>query len=155
VTLADFLHALGVLALGALGWFTLEFLGRPIREFFSLRREVRQFMLLHWDDISADQLIDPEEMTEWREKLVSTRATFSNLGARLGAFDQGEPFASWVVMKMGFNLPKAAGNLRNLGIGFGARMEDREEIFKKMDAALKFRINPKQRNFYNPHNVGR
>lgn len=109
----------------------------------------------YWDDISADQLIDPEEMTEWREKLVSTRATFSNLGARLGAFDQGEPFASWVVMKMGFNLPKAAGNLRNLGIGFGARMEDPEEIFKKMDAALKFRINPKQRNFYNPHNVGR
>lgn len=40
MTWTDFLHALGVVGLGAIGWFTLEFVGRPVREFFSLRREV-------------------------------------------------------------------------------------------------------------------
>jgi hypothetical protein len=38
------LNALGVIALGAMGWFTLEFVGRPVRGFFDLRRQVRTHM---------------------------------------------------------------------------------------------------------------
>jgi hypothetical protein len=39
------LDAFGVLIFGAIGWFTLEFFGRPIRDFFDLRRRVRTEML--------------------------------------------------------------------------------------------------------------
>jgi len=157
VSQADLLHALAVVGLGAIGWFALEFLGRPIREFFSLRREVRRLMLLHWDDESADErlLTEDDDFSGWRQKAEATRGSFSDAGARLGAFDQGEPVASWFVRRMGFNLPKAAGNLRHLGVEFGARGEDRKEKFRKIDAALKFKINPNKRTIYSPHNVGR
>src|SRR5271156_841784 len=39
------LDAFGALFFGAIGWLALEFLGRPIRDFFDLRRRVRTEML--------------------------------------------------------------------------------------------------------------
>lgn len=157
MTTLDAIHALGIVVLGALGWFSLEFLGRPIREFVSLRQETRRLMLLHWDDPSAEDLSFYDDEGDPRyspEEWDQARNAFSEIAARLGAFDQGEPFASWLVRTMGFNLPKAAGNLRHLGSCFGARGENREEVFKKIDGALKFRANPNKPTFYSPHHVG-
>ena len=39
------ISAAGAILLGAIGWFTLEFVGRPIRQFFDLRREIHQQMM--------------------------------------------------------------------------------------------------------------
>jgi hypothetical protein len=148
-----FLNATGAIVLGAIGWFALEFLGRPLREFFNLRREARRLMLLHWDDRSADDvlIIDDDELQIWRRDMVSTRQNFGELAAKLASFDQGEWFAAKFVQMLGFNLKKASGNLRQLSVWFGAHGEEREKSFKKLDEALRFRIDP-TRKFYNPHN---
>ena len=41
-----YVYLLTVATTGAFGWFALEFLGRPIRNFFDMRRSVRDQMLL-------------------------------------------------------------------------------------------------------------
>jgi hypothetical protein len=157
MTLLDLLHALGVLGLGALGWVTLAFIGTPVREFYTMRREVRRLMLLHWDDDYSEDWegLDPEIIPSRRSARDSTRAAFKELASRIGSFDQGEPVASWFVRTLGFNLPKAAGNLRRISVWFGANGEDREGTFQKIDGALRFKANPKKSVPYNPHNVGR
>jgi hypothetical protein len=38
-------NALITIALGALGWIALEFIGRPVRSFFDLRRKIKALML--------------------------------------------------------------------------------------------------------------
>ena len=72
MTLPDLLHAFGVLALGALGWVTLAFVGSPVREFYTMRREVRRLMLLHWDDDYAEDWegIDPEVIPNRRSARI-------------------------------------------------------------------------------------
>jgi hypothetical protein len=157
MTLLDLLHALGVLGLGALGWVTLAFVGSPVREFYTMRREVRRLMLLHWDDDYAEDWegLDPEAIPNRRSARDSARAAFKELASRIGSFDQGEPIASWFVRRLGFNLPKAAGNLRHISVWFGANGEERDGTFKKLDAALRFKANPKKPAYYNPHNIGR
>lgn len=114
-------------------------------------------MLLHWDDGSADDIdpMDADALSKWHLQVDPTRTAFMDLGARLGSFDQGEPFASWFVRQLGFNLPKASGNLRQLGIWFGVRGEERADRFQKLDAGLKFQANPNKSLVYNPHNIGR
>ena len=42
--MAQFLSGLSDVLLGAMGWVALEFVGRPIRSFFDLRRETRRQM---------------------------------------------------------------------------------------------------------------
>ncbi len=42
-----------------------------------------------------------------------------------------------------------------MSVWFGANGEDRDATFKKLDAALRFKANPKKSGFYNPHNIGR
>jgi hypothetical protein len=150
---AIFLNAIGAVLLGAVGWFALEFFGRPLREFFNLRREIRRLMLLHWDDRAADDvMMDEDELQMWRKDLVLARNEFGELAAKLASFDQGEWFAAKFVQMLGFNLKKASGNLRQLNVWFGARGEDREKRFRNLDAALRFRIDP-TRKIYNPHNL--
>ncbi len=103
-------------------------------------------MLLHCDDIDEGQLINPEHAAEWQKTVVSTRTTFSDFGTRLSAFEQQKPFASWVVRKMGFNLAKAAWDLRSLGMIYGNDGEGHKgNRFNEMGAALKFQIHLKQR----------
>jgi hypothetical protein len=152
----DFIHGLGMFALGSSAWLGIVFLGRRIREFFSLRREIRHFVLLYWDGIDAGQLIDPERAAAWQEKIVAIRTALSDLGTRLGAFEKEKPFATWVISKMGFNLTKAGWDLRNFGIVLGTGDQDCDgSLFKKMDAALKLRINPNQRRLQGAHGVER
>jgi len=137
-----FLNALGAIALGAVGWFTLEFLGRPIREFFNIRREIRRLMLVHWDDATGDNL-SAADFAKLLSSLAPTRQEFTTLAARLDSFDQAE-LASWIIRRLGFDIPKAAGCLRRVGVS-SARREDRDANFRNLDIALHFR-SEKRRN---------
>jgi hypothetical protein len=51
-------NIVGVLALGALGWFGTSFVGRPLRDFFDLRREVIHKSMLY-DNVAATEYILP------------------------------------------------------------------------------------------------
>jgi hypothetical protein len=145
--------ALGV----ALGWICLHFIGQPIRDFFSLRREIRRLMLLHWDDDTAQDYNLHEETSarEFFGRFAPTRSAFHELAAQISAFHQGEALASWFVKWLGFDLPKASAQLKHISMFFGTYDENREKDFMRLDAALKFRINPSKRIIYNPYNTGR
>jgi hypothetical protein len=66
------------LVFGAIGWVVFEFLGRPVRSFFDLRRETKRQMLLHWD-ASLAYTIDPAELVNLRDDLKEPRAGASIL----------------------------------------------------------------------------
>jgi hypothetical protein len=148
------LNALGAFALGAVGWFTLEFFGRPIREFFSIRREIKRLMLLYWsEDSPSSDVLETGDFQSFYESLEPARTGFSNLAAQVIAFHQAEWLASWFVKLLGFDLPKAGNTLRELRF-FGVTNHDSDKTFQHLDRALRFRFD-QNRPFYNPYNPGR
>jgi hypothetical protein len=147
------LNALAALLLGAFGWFALEFVGRPVRKFFDLRQQIKKQMLLHWEKEEA-HTIPPPDRADWYRKLNPVRQVFADLAAEMVAFDRSEAVACWFVRLLGFD-PDSAGNvLRAIASDFGTSGEERDKSFRRLDAALKFRFDPK-RPFYNPYNPGR
>ena len=84
------------LAFGAFGWIVLEFVGRPIRTFFDLRKEASRLIAKY----SYDTMSGPLS--------VDAREDYRKIGAQLVAFDESEPFAAPIVRRMGFE-PELAG----------------------------------------------
>ncbi|MEY9110378.1 hypothetical protein ABH999_006574 [Bradyrhizobium yuanmingense] len=110
------LSFLGLAASGALGWFALEFVGRPIRSFFDLRKEVRQ-QLLFLANIQTE-LPKPFIMLEDRSRKTFDRMveakrikgrTLRELGTKMLAFAEGEQLAEPVLRKLGYD-PRSAGD---------------------------------------------
>src|SRR6266540_7241592 len=96
-------NIVGVLALGALGWFGTSFVGRPLREFFDLRREVIQKSVLY-NNVSAaatefpDGSTEPVEISEGElKRLQEALNAFRDLAARMRAFALNEHLAVWLV----------------------------------------------------------
>jgi HAMP domain-containing protein len=146
-----FLNALGAIVLGALGWFALEFLGRPCREFFNIRREAKLLMLRHWDQAAINEG-DPAGNFPTNEELQAIRNAFRDLTDRLAAFVQSETVAAWAI-KFRYDTATAIKVLRKISIYFGIPAEDRDKDFRRVDVALRFRFDPK-RQFYNPYDPG-
>jgi hypothetical protein len=140
--MAMLLNALGVIALGAVGWFTLEFQGRPIRGFFDLRRQVRTHMLrlarlgLKHDinpALSADLLT--AEINKTKEALL-------NLADELEAFGQSEWVAAYFVRKLGMDAVAAGFSLILLVRHFDDVLGDELQpgtLFERVEAGLKFK----------------
>jgi hypothetical protein len=148
------LNALGAIALGAIGWFTLEFFGRPVREFFSIRREIKRLILLYWsEDFVTSEVWEADDFQSFYDRLEPARTGFSNLAAQIVSFHQAEWPASWFVKLLGFDLPKAGNLLRDLRF-FGVQNHDSDKTFQNLDKALKFRLD-QNRPFYDPYNPGR
>jgi len=129
------LNALGVLTLGALGWISLEFVGRPVRGFFDLRRQIRTQML-RFEDLAESIIV--LEFTSGPSPLREARKALSDLSDELISFGQSEWFAAYFVRRLGFD-PIAAG--RRLGVvaeELGTVYEDRAANYRAVDRALKF-----------------
>jgi hypothetical protein len=134
--------------LGAIGWFVLEFFGRPVRNFFDLRRDIKRRMLLHWDIPNLHSIHPDDRQAAYNQMKEPIRA-FEELGAQLVSFDRSEALAAWFVRRLGFD-PKQAGNiLRTISVEFGTDQEARDKNFRRLDEALKFKI--KKGVFYNPY----
>jgi hypothetical protein len=80
---------LGLIA-AALGWLLAEFVGRPFRQFFDLRREVKG-ALVRFANARA-QL-----------KTLEAQETFRRLGSEMRAFAKAEFFANRVVGWLGYD----------------------------------------------------
>jgi hypothetical protein len=92
----------------ALAWVLTEFLGRPFRQFFDLRREVSSSLVQFanvrarsqgdGDNRTLIELAPPEE-----ERLMEAQETFRRLGGEMRAFANAEFFANRVVTWFGFD----------------------------------------------------
>jgi hypothetical protein len=87
--------------LGAVGWVALEFLGRPIRAFFDLRRQISG-EVARFDTAVTKSYITSQK--EAGEALESVR----NLSADLTSFREGEWLANAFLQRIGF-YPAVAG----------------------------------------------
>ena len=113
---------LGQFVLGALGatlaWIITEFLGRPFRQFFDLRREVTRRMV-EFGNVRArakmpekdDQRQLVELSDEEEARLREAEKTFRDLAAQMRAFAIGELFAAKTVMLLGFDSMKISAAL--------------------------------------------
>ena len=122
------INVLGALALGAIGWLTLEFLGRPLRTFFDLRRRAREQML-RLEDAKARTPFALLENDDWsrphqpeREFAESAITALRGLSAELTAFGDSEWLADLVLRRIGFQPALAGRSLNDLTLGrYGAR----------------------------------
>ena len=125
------LDAFGVLIFGAIGWFALEFFGRPIRDFFDLRRRVRTEMLkfeLLWN---ADDIV--AHVTSYKEQ-----DNLRELSAELISFGQSEWLAAKVLTSFGFNPVLAGQRLSRFAVEYGPATEDRSASYRAVLEALKY-----------------
>jgi hypothetical protein len=101
-------------ALGAIGaalaWLLTEFVGRPFRRFFELRGEVSR-RLVQFDNVHArarmvdDTRREPTGITEGEDaRLTEAQNTLRDLASQIRAFAQAEPFAEWIVRRVGYEV---------------------------------------------------
>src|SRR4051812_18875092 len=100
---------LSVVVVAVIGWLVTEFLARPVRDFFNIRREVKRRMLLHWD-IPSLHTLNPHDRAEAYKEMQEPIGAFAELGAQLVSFAKSETAAAWVVRKLGFD-PGLAGKV--------------------------------------------
>ena len=138
-------NTVGVLALGALGWFVTSFLGRPIRDFYDLHREVIHKSLLYANVTAAvrespDGSIGSVEISEDElRRLQEAQNVFRDLSARMRAFALNEHLAVSVVKRQydPWEASEALLRVSNTLYKFGI---DRANAQSELERALNFRI---------------
>jgi hypothetical protein len=96
-------------AIGAvISWPLVEFVGKPFRQFFDIRRQVAR-CLVDYGNVAARSSID--QSGEWKkldpskeedDRLIEAQQAFRGLAADMRAFANGEPAANWAVRFFGY-----------------------------------------------------
>ena len=155
------LTAFGGILLGAMGWLALEFVGRPVRGFFDLRREVHQQLMFlanvavpskassyghsaHIDAILASARgidVEAEKAAHAREVATfeSAVTTLRRLGTQMKAFGETEFFAALSVRLLGFDPVKAGSGLIGLSNSLHEYGQPRASHRATIEEALKLR----------------
>jgi hypothetical protein len=112
-------------AVGALlGWLTLEFLGRPLRNFFDLRTEAKRLLALHHDPDDA-------------ASRSTVQRDFRDIAAKLIAFEAAETPAAWLIRRLGFRPALAGAHFRNFADWWGEPHTDNEGYQTMVGKALR------------------
>ncbi|MFZ1011034.1 MAG: hypothetical protein WAN65_29620, partial [Candidatus Sulfotelmatobacter sp.] len=82
-------------ACGAIGWIAIQFVGKPVRQFYDLRTEASKLIALHGYDMFG--LFSETAKNDYKQ-----------IGAKLVAFDTSEPLAPPIIRRLGYD-PKLAG----------------------------------------------
>ncbi len=85
---------------GIIAWFGADFLARPIRQFFQLRGEICEAMVM-FDNVRAGDLT----------RLKEAREAFRELGARMLAFAHTEWLGNWLIARWRYDPIKAGRSL--------------------------------------------
>src|SRR5476651_984709 len=94
-----YVNVVSLAATGILGWAGLEFVGRPIRQFFDLRRQLRQQLLTLANIVPPkprDTVVTSKAIREYDEGLRTARKAqriLRDLASQLLSFDENEFFA--------------------------------------------------------------
>jgi len=104
---------------GFVGWFATDFLARPIRQFFQLRGEVCQTMVM-FDNIRAMRNGEPNIFDP---RLKEAQETFRLLGSRMLAFAHTEWLANWLIVRLRYDPVKAGRSLIGVSHSIGTAGE--------------------------------
>ena len=137
--------AIGIFALGTVGWFVTSFLARPFMRFVELRGEVIYRMVLY-DNVAArwkeraDGTVEPDrELSEdEKQRLSEAQEVFRDLAARMRAFASNEPIAVWIV-KLRYDPLQASTALIGVSNTLDRYGGDRAEKKRALEKALGFR----------------
>ena len=139
-----YVYLLTVTATGGFGWFAVQFLGRPIRNFFDLRRLVRHQMLF-LANVPAprprETCVTFEQIQRYDTDLKNVREAqriLRELGSHLLAFGESEPAACIVIKPLGFDPFIAGRNLIGLSNTLDRYGTDRAALRKNVEEALRF-----------------
>jgi hypothetical protein len=139
-----YVNLLTVAATGGFGWFALQFLGRPIRNFFDLRRSVRHQMLF-LANVPAPQpretCVTFEQIQRYDIDLKNVREAqriLRDLGAHMLAFGESETAACIAIKPFGFDPTVAGRNLIGLSNTLDRYGADRAALRKNVEEALRF-----------------
>ncbi|MHC2432751.1 hypothetical protein [Bradyrhizobium sp. USDA 4451] len=143
--MAEVWGAVGVFALGGVGWVVTSFVGQPFRHFFDLRNEVIHKSVLY-DNVRAAQKtgtddkiehvsLNKDEITRLRE----AQDTFRDLAARMRAFALNEPFAVQLVSLWAFDPMAASTAILAVSNTLHQYGRDRAAAKSKLEAVLRFR----------------
>ena len=103
---------------GVGAWFFTDYITKPLRRFFDLRREVNRCLVYYgnvqarakWTDDYTRR--DPTDISPEEDvRLTEAQNAFRNLGAEMRAFANGDRLASRLVRGFGYNADKIAGAL--------------------------------------------
>lgn len=149
------LQALSGFLAAAIGWLTLEFLGRPLRRFFDLRGETVELLTRVGNIRAAYSQFDEEVaegiFTSRRESahieltsveldaLASARKEIRALASRFCAFALNETIASKAVALIGYNALNAGQSLIGLSNMLDTYGKERSDQKNAVSAALKFK----------------
>jgi hypothetical protein len=135
---------ISVATTGAVGWFALELIGRPIRKFFDLRRSVR-LQLPFLANVPAPQpretCVTSEQIRQYDTDLKNTREaqrTLRELASQILAYAESERAACIAIRPFGFDPSSAGRGLIGLSNTLERHGTDRASFRKNVERALRF-----------------
>jgi len=139
VALPDFVWG----AIGAaIGWPVVEFIARPFRQFFDLRRRVAR-CLVEYANVPArsreDQRGDiytSDLSPEDKVRLAEAQAAYRRLAADMRAFSKGEWAANKVVMAFGYNPNEIASALLGVSNNLPIKGQDLHDAHQRLERLL-------------------
>ena len=140
-----YVNLLAVVTTGAFGWFALQFLARPIRKFFELRRLVHHHVL-SLAGVPAPQpretCFTSEQIRRYDIDLKNVRVAkqvLRELGAQMLAFGETETAACIAIKPFGFDPSVAGHHLIGLSNALDCYGTDRATLRKNVERALRFK----------------
>jgi hypothetical protein len=128
----------------ALAWLLTEFLGRPFRQFFDLRRDVSG-SLVRFGNVRARAKVDGDNLTLTElarpdeERLMEAQETFRRLGGDMRAFANSEFFANLVVGLFGYDAYEISKALIGYSNEIGIYGEGRKKFHDQVEKLLHVR----------------
>ena len=137
-----YVYLISISATAVLGWCAFEFLARPIRAFFELRRRILKRLLV-LGNISLpkprETAVSSREIREYNQAARNVREAqriFRNLGFRLLAFSENEPASCNVLGLLGLNLVAAGNGLIKLSEAYSRPDSNRAGLRNQIEKAL-------------------
>jgi hypothetical protein len=104
--------------LGGVGaWFLTDYVAKPLRRFYDLRREVSRCLVV-FGNVGARSAIDQSGARKKLElsadedaRLVDAQNTFRGLAGDMRAFANVDFLANWLVTRLGYDADKIASAL--------------------------------------------
>jgi hypothetical protein len=133
---------------GAAGWFVLEFVGRPVRQFFDLRGEVIRQMAVfanvraRWKEVRDSVGATSGEVEEMGlsdleiQRLEEAQRLLRDLASQMRAFAQNEWLAVRIVRWLHYDPLKASGGLFGLSNALDTYGGNRAFQTKAVEGAL-------------------
>jgi hypothetical protein len=127
------------IVLGFLGWLVFQLIGRPIRDFLDLRREIRRRML-QFGNVPVFRPAPGKENLDVSDLIPGAkeaRDIFRDLGSQMRSFGETEHGATWILERLGFDPVKAGKSLFGLSNTIAKHGPDRSVHRKDINAALR------------------